>query len=84
VRPSGEQPGDTDLEELVQVRREDRAEAEAVEERDGLVLGELQHAAVELEVRELSVEEAPLRRGLDVSRHAALSIGSGARGVTVR
>jgi hypothetical protein len=40
-------PGDADHEELVQVGRVDRRELHPFHERDGRVLGELQHAVVE-------------------------------------
>ena len=53
-----EEAGDTDLEELVQVRGEDRAELDALEERDVLVRCELENACVEVEERELAVEQA--------------------------
>ena len=47
---------DAHHEELVQVRLPDRAELDALEQRDALVLGQLQDAVVELEPRELAVE----------------------------
>ena len=37
------------MEELVDVRREDRAELDALEERQRLVGGELEHARMEVE-----------------------------------
>src|SRR5262245_28392061 len=52
-----EQAGDTHLEELVDVRREDRAEPGAFEQRHRLVRGELEDAAVEVEHRELAIEQ---------------------------
>jgi hypothetical protein len=45
-----------DHEELVEVGRADRAELHALEQRDRLVLGQLEHARVELQPRELAVE----------------------------
>ena len=43
------QAGDADHEELVDVAGEDRAELHALEQRDVRVLGELEHALVELQ-----------------------------------
>ena len=58
------QAGDADHEELVEVRRVDRAELHALQQRDARVLGELEHALVELEPRQLAVEvERADRRG---------------------
>jgi hypothetical protein len=51
------QARDADHEELVHVPGEDRAEVDAVEERHRLVACELEHAAVEVQVRELPVEK---------------------------
>ena len=45
-------------EELVEVRREDRAELDALEQRLRLVAREVEHARVELDPRQLAVEEA--------------------------
>ena len=45
-----EQPGHAHLEELVEVRREDRAELHALEQRQGLVGRKLEDARVELEM----------------------------------
>ncbi len=53
-----DEAGHAHHEELVQVRREDRAELDALEERDGRVGRELEHPRVELEPRELAVQEA--------------------------
>jgi hypothetical protein len=53
--------GDPDHEELVEVVRVDREELDPLEERRALVLGQLEHALVELEPRELAVHEQ-LRR----------------------
>jgi hypothetical protein len=50
------QAGDTDLEELVEVGREDRDELDAFEERDVRILSDGQHALVELEPGELPVQ----------------------------
>ena len=79
-----EQPGDADLEELVEVGREDRAELHALEERDGLVPGELEHARVEVEERELPVEEATCGLAADSCGQDDIIIGAGPRGVTFR
>ena len=54
------QPGDADHEELVEVRGEDRAELDALEQRERLVGGEVEHPGVELDPRQLAVEEARL------------------------
>ncbi len=51
-----EQPGDPDHEELVQVGGIDRAEAEPLQQRHCGVLGQLEHALVEVEPGELAVE----------------------------
>jgi hypothetical protein len=50
------QAGDTDHEELVGVAREDRRELDPLEQRHVRVLGELEHALVELRRGELPVE----------------------------
>ncbi len=50
------EPGDADLEELVEVRGRDAQEAQAFEERDALVLRLLEHATVELEQGEFPVD----------------------------
>ena len=52
-------------EELVEVLGEDRAELHPLEERDVRVLGEREHAGVELEPGELAVEELARRGGGD-------------------
>ena len=59
-----EQAGDAHLEELVEVRGEDRAELHAFEQRSRLIGGELEHACVEVEQRELAVEK-PLAWGVE-------------------
>src|SRR5262249_27552684 len=64
-----EQPGDADLKELVEVRREDGAVVHALEKRQRLVGGELEDARMELEVRELAVEESLERLGPGSRRH---------------
>ena len=51
--------GDADHEELVEVGDEDRQELHALDQRQRLVLGELEHAVVEVEPRELAVDEQP-------------------------
>ena len=65
------EPGDADHEELVEVRGEDRAELDALEQRHRRVVGELEHAGVELEPGELAVEESLAFLG-DLGRCAAL------------
>jgi len=50
--------GDAHHEELVEVAREDGEELGALEEREVRVLGQLEHALVEREPRQLAVEEA--------------------------
>ena len=50
------QAGDPHHEELVEVRRHDRAELHALQQGDVVVLGQLEHARVEVEPRELAVE----------------------------
>ncbi len=64
-RPDGEpggllvqQAGDANHEELVEVGGEDRAELHPLEQRLRLLGGEIEHARVELDPRELAVEEA--------------------------
>ena len=52
------EPGHAHLVELVEVLAEDREELGAFEERPVLVLGQGQHPRVELEPRQLSVEES--------------------------
>src|SRR5208282_3997088 len=55
---------DPDLEELVEVVRVDRQEAQALEQRHGRVLGEVQDPLVELEERQLPVDV--IVRGLEI------------------
>ena len=64
-RPNGEpgcllvhQAGDANHEELVEVGGEDRAELHPLEQRLRLLGGQVEHARVELDPRELAVEEA--------------------------
>ena len=52
------QAGHPDHEELVQVVREDGQEPHPLEQRDGFVLGELEHALVEPEPALLAVQVA--------------------------
>ena len=59
-----EQLGHAHHAELVEVGREDRGEAQPLEQRHALVAGELEHARVPLEPRQLAVEEARLLSGL--------------------
>ena len=64
VGPAGVDPGldlvvdagDADHEELVEVGDEDREELQALDQRQRLVLGELEHAVVEVEPRQLAVD----------------------------
>ena len=67
-----EQTGDANLEELVEVRGEDRAELHALEERQRLVGRELENASMELEVRELAVEQSLDGLGADFRRHRTI------------
>ena len=53
----GVQPGDADLEELVEVRRHDGDEAQPLEQRHRLVRRLREHAPVELEHLELAIQE---------------------------
>ena len=55
------QAGDADHEELVQVRREEAAHLQPLEERQTLVGGKVEQAPVVLECRELAVQQAPGR-----------------------
>ncbi|MNN37108.1 hypothetical protein D3C81_1510390 [compost metagenome] len=50
------QPGDADLEELVEVAGEDQQELQALEQRGGLVERLLQDADIELQLRQLAVD----------------------------
>ena len=78
VRRHGEAGDDATLqtrdphhEELVEVRREDREEVRPFQHRDAGILGELEHALVEREPAELTVEVAFRRefgRAFDVER----------------
>ena len=51
-----EQPGDTDLEELIQALRADRDELQPLEDRTPRIFGERQDPFVEVQPRKLSVE----------------------------
>ena len=57
------QARDADLEELVEVRAEDREELRPLEQRSVGVLGEREHARVEVEPRQLAVEVARVLDG---------------------
>ena len=57
------QPGDADHEELVQVRGEDRAEVDRSSSGTRVVADELEHPTVEVELRQLAVQEPRLRLG---------------------
>ena len=71
-----DEPRHPDLEELVEVRRDDRQVAQPLEERDRRVLRERQHAPVERDERELAVD----RRVVDGIRHGrAHRFGAGRR-----
>ena len=48
--------GHADLEELVEVGTDDREETDALQQRDGRILRELQHAAIEAEPTEFAVK----------------------------
>ena len=76
-----EQAGDAHHEELVEVGREDGAELDALEQRLRSSAGELEDALVELEPRQLAVEEA--RRRLRDARGMGASCQSDA-GARVR
>src|SRR6202011_1070642 len=52
------EPRHADLEELVEVRREDRKKLGPFEERSGRILGEGEHTRVEVEPGELAVQVA--------------------------
>ena len=69
--------GDAHLVELVEVRREDREELHPLEERERLVLGELQDAGVEIQPRQVAVEHADGGRFLRF--HGFSVAGDGAR-----
>jgi hypothetical protein len=67
------QAGDADHRELVEVRREDREELRPLEQRRALVLGQLEHALVEVEPRQLAVRVELVRverRGCGRRAHA--------------
>src|SRR4029079_7003304 len=51
------QAGDADLAEFVEVRRNDRQEAQPLEQRHRIVRGERQHPAIECEQAEFTVQE---------------------------
>jgi hypothetical protein len=52
------QPGDADHVELVEVAREDRQELDPLQQGQRFVLGEFQHARVEVQPGQLPVQEA--------------------------
>ena len=78
--------GDADHEELVEVGDEDRQELQPLDQRHRLVLGELEHAIVEVEPRQLAVEvQLRSRRGRAAPRArrpARLSVAGGAEVVS--
>ena len=51
-----DQSGDADLEELVEVGVGDAQERQPLEQRHVVVFGQFEHAAVELELRQLAVD----------------------------
>ena len=59
-RDAALEPRDAHHEELVEVRREDREEVGALQQREGVVFGEFEHALVEGEPAQLAVEVAVL------------------------
>src|SRR5204863_504853 len=61
------EPGDANLEELIEIRGDDGGEAQPLEQRHRLVGRLREHPPVELENLELAVEE--LRRGGNPSVH---------------
>ena len=68
------QAGDADLEELVQVRRDDGKEAQALQQRHGVVRRLREHAAVEREDAELAERDAAWEReGRQTDAEAARS-----------
>ena len=68
---SSSEAGDAHHEELVEVLREDRRELDALEERERVVLGELEDARVVLEPRELAVQETR-PGGIGADRHVLM------------
>jgi hypothetical protein len=62
-------------EELVQIRGEERAELDALEQRDPRVGRELEHALVEVEPRQLAVEKPT--RDLSLARRSGAHLGCG-------
>ena len=77
-----EESRDADLEELVEVRREAGAELDTLEQRERVVGRELEHARVELEVRQLPVEQRVRLLGSRFRRHRIL-IGTAWHGVSM-
>ena len=74
------QPGYPDLEELIEVRAEDRDELEPLEQPVGRVRRLLEHSGVEFQPRQLAVEVMVRRIGRrDAVRHA---VSSGPWGAT--
>ncbi len=66
------QAGDPHHVELVEVRCVDRAELDALQQRHVVVLGELEHAVVEVHPRELAVDEELGARRLRGARAASI------------
>ena len=71
------QAGHADLEELVQVGREDREELDALEERVAGVAGLVEDARVELDPRQLAVEDRTLLVARGPASATAGDAGSG-------
>ena len=69
-----EQAGDAHHEELVEIRGDDRDELHPLEKRERRVLGELEQPCVELDPRELTVDQSR-RRSLGLDGHLA-SVGA--------
>ena len=63
-----------DHEELIEVVREDRREACALDDRQVLVLGKFEDALVELQPAQLAVEEAVVRQWLFADLKLALVV----------
>src|SRR5690606_23176480 len=80
-QPGGQpalQPGDPDHEELVQVAREDRQEADPLQEGHRGVLGEFEDPLVEPEPAFLTVQEPPFRQRRRLFPHDHRSSGHNA------
>ncbi len=86
------QPGDADLEELVEVAGEDQQELQALEQRRGLVERLLQDTDIELQLRQLAVDVQaavvqPRHRGQQLAGllfHPGQRLGHGQLGSLLR